>query len=439
MILKTAKNSLVIADYKEAEHSIAKTAPEWIRNLRKDGLNRFQELGVPTLKDEEWKYTNLSPLTERQFHLRSEPVLREAKALKGYLDSNEINIVFINGKFSAEFSNFTKLPPGLKAVNLNSAATQNDADIQLLINQYNQQNRDAFTALNDALLHEGMFIKIEDKAIVKDLIHIVHVTSVTHNDMIHASRSLIVVGKSAQAEVLESHLSFDDSYSYFANALTDIFLAENATLRYCKAQAESLKSFHIGATRVWQKRNSNLESFSMVKGAWLTRNNLTVILEETGASTVLNGLYTVKKDQHVDNHTMVDHRPPNCTSNQLYKGILNDHSRAVFNGKIFVRKIAQQTNSYQLNKNLLLGTDCRVDTKPQLEIFADDVKCTHGATIGQLDEDEIFYLRSRSIPKELVVKILSRGFVDDILNRLSNDSIHHKLNKLLADSFETFV
>ena len=199
-------------------------------------------------------------------------------------------------------------------------------------------------------------------------------------------RTLITLDQSSEVTVLESHIAFNDQIVYFTNALTDVFIEENATLHYSKAQKESLNAFHIGQTRVCQERNSNYDGFTLTAGSKLTRNNLNIVLNGEGAGAILNALYSIYGEQHVDNHTSVDHRVPNCTSNQLYKGILNNDSRAVFNGKVFVRPIAQQTNSYQLNKNLLLGDKCRVDTKPQLEIFADDVKCTHGATIGQLDE-----------------------------------------------------
>ena len=221
-----------------------------------------------------------------------------------------------------------------------------------------------------------------------------------------------------------------------SNALTDIFLSENAVLHYCKSQKESLKAFHIGQTRVWQEWDSQFDGFSFMAGSLLTRNNLDIVLNGEGTGATLNALYSAGGHQHVDNHTSVDHRAPNCTSNQLYKGILNEAARAVFNGKVFVRPIAQKTNSYQLNKNLLLGKDCRVDTKPQLEIFADDVKCTHGATIGQLDEDELFYLQTRCIPKKAATQMLAQGFVEDLFSQIKSNSIHQKLNILIEPSFK---
>ena len=261
-----------------------------------------------------------------------------------------------------------------------------------------------------------------------------HITTVDKDDVMTLPRSLIIVGESAQAEILESHIS-TAAHFYFSNALTDILVNQNANLKYYKAQSEGPKAYHIGTTRVLQGQGSQFESFSFSIGAKLTRNNLNIFLNGEGSSAVLNGLYAVSDSQHVDNHTSVDHRPPRCVSNQLYKGILDGSATAAFNGKIFVRRIAQQTNSYQLNKNLLLGKGCQVNTKPQLEIFADDVRCTHGATIGQLNEEELFYLESRAIPKNLAVKMLARGFVDDILSKLTNVEIHKRFENLLTKTF----
>jgi Fe-S cluster assembly protein SufD len=213
--------------------------------------------------------------------------------------------------------------------------------------------------------------------------------------------------------------------------LTDIYLAPNAVCRYNQVQRESLKATHINATRVWQERDAVFDGFSLTVGGAVTRHNLDIIINGEGGQATLNGLYSVRERQHVDNHTSVDHRFPNGTSNQLYKGILNDQARAVFNGKIFVRPIAQLTNSYQLNKNLILGKDCRVDTKPQLEISADDVKCTHGATVGQLNDEEIFYLRTRAIPRSKAVEMLSHGFVDDILNKIQHPRVREHFQELV--------
>jgi Fe-S cluster assembly protein SufD len=212
-------------------------------------------------------------------------------------------------------------------------------------------------------------------------------------------------------------------------------IACNAQVGYCKVQAESHQAVHIGTTRVWQDAGSSLDAFSFAYGGQMIRNNLSVFLKGQGACTTMNGLYAIDGSQHVDNHTLLDIQQPDCTCSQLYKGLLNGHSRAVFNGKIYVHSAAQKTNAYQLNKHLLLGRDARVDTKPQLEIFADDVKCTHGATIGQLSEEEIFYLQSRCISQKMAIVLLSKGFIDDIINTIKVDSIRGKLSRLLLKKF----
>lgn len=409
----------------------------WFQNLRAKSLSRFTQLGIPTVKDEEWKYTNLTALAQHTFDVATEGKLVELDAFKSYCSADEINIVFVNGIFSKELSNVDKLPTGIIISSLQKAVIHNGRQIEQLLAKYDIKDEAAFVALNEALSGQGTYVHIPTKTICKELIHIVHVASSNQANIVAMPRTVITIGKSSEAGVLESHVAFTDTITYFANSLTDIFIDENATLHYCKAQKESLKAFHIGHTRVWQERSSNFDGFSFMAGAAIARNDLDVILSGEGADAVLNALYSVYGDQHVDNHTSVDHRVPNCTSNQLYKGILNNAARAVFNGKIFVRSIAQKTNSYQLNKNLLLGKNCRIDTKPQLEIFADDVKCTHGATIGQLDEDQLFYLQTRCISKTAATRMLAHGFVDDLFNKIKDDRIHQKLNILMEASFKT--
>jgi len=433
MITKTNSTN-IIPDIEKHGRDLAKNSPQWATALRQEAASRFTKLGLPTVKDEEWKYTNLAPITTRTFHLpapETAPILKEE--LFAYCDKSEINIVLVNGHFVPEFSNLKEIPEGITILSLDEAFKKT-TNLAELLKKQKSLNDDAFVALNDALVRDGVYIEVGKKALIKDLIHIVHVTDTKDANAALFPRNLIVVNRQAEATVLESHLGLSGQ-SYLANPVSDIFLDEDAKLIYCKAQNEGAAAFHIGTTRIWQERNSQLTSFSMMVGAHLTRNNLNIRLNGEGAGSILHGLYITNSDQHVDNHTCVDHQTPNCTSNQLYKGILTEKSRAVFNGKIFVRQIAQKTNSYQLNKNLILGEDCRVDTKPQLEIYADDVKCTHGATIGQLNEDEIFYLQTRCIDRNKAIKMLSRGFVDDILETIPNQSINTKLHKLLAPTF----
>lgn len=418
----------------EYKQGLNGSAPSWLTTLRSRALEQFSRTGIPSVKDEEWKYTNIAPLAKREFSFARKGELKEQDAFRQYCRTDEINLVLVNGIFQPQLSSVQNLPKGVTVLTIKQAVQSREAELRELLGKHETDAGTPFIALNTALMDDGVFVKIDDKTIFEQLIHIVHIASGESN-IVSAPRTLIVVGKSAEATVMESHIGFDKTLVYFTNALTDMFLAENAVLHYTKSQGESPEAFHIGSTRVWQERNSNLDSFSLMVGALITRNNLNVVVDGQGCNSTLDGLYSLNGNQHVDNHTAVDHKQPNCVSNQLYKGILNGASRAVFNGKIFVRQIAQQTNSYQLNKNLLLGKDCRVDTKPQLEIFADDVKCTHGATIGQLNEDELFYLQTRSIPRRKAIVMLSHGFVDDLLNTIKSESVHRKLDLLLKPTF----
>lgn len=430
--LKTLENQEFISHLDGLSQGLNQTQTSgWIKELRAKGMSRFRGLGLPSVKDEEWKLTNISALTEYRYALAPGPHFAEHAALADYLGEDGFSVVFVNGLFSKELSRLTRVPDGV---------TISDEDAaQDLFSQTARPDESGFAALNTALMQNAACIRVADNAVVKTTLHIVHITSGAGPHWVVAPRTLISLGRHAEASILESHLAFADEALYFCDARTDIVLDENASLRYCKAQKEGLKAFHIGTTYVRQAADSDFHGFSLVAGAALTRNNLEVIVDGEGANTVLNGLYSVYKEQHVDNHTSVDHRVPHGTSNQLYKGILNDSARAVFNGKIFVRTIAQGTNSYQLNKNLLLGKGCRVDTKPQLEIFADDVKCSHGATIGQLNPEEIFYLQSRCIPPKAAAKLLTRGFADEILNTIPEKDIRQKLTMLLEPTLEVLA
>ena len=418
-----------------AGQRLADESVGWLKSLRQASLSRFQEAGIPTVKDEEWKYTNITALTKQKFQLNTAGELKERAEFADYCATDKIRVTFLNGRFSPELSELTDIPAGLTVLTLDKAVQSHGDQIKELISRYDTAKASSFAALNTALTDNGVYIEAAANTHVEDYVHIVHVTSASNGEALSLPRTLIIGRPSCEFTVLESHICFDQEITYFTNALTDIYLAANGILHYTKTQHESLKAYHINNTRVWQERDSHFDSISVMTGSALNRNNLDIILNGEGIDSTLNGLYVNYGSQHIDNHTSVDHRFPNCTSNQLYKGILNESARAVFNGKIFVKDIAQQTNSYQLNKNLLLGTACRVDTKPQLEIFADDVRCTHGATIGQLEEDELFYLQTRGIGRHAARSMLARGFVDDLLNHVQNDEINRKMHSLIEPAF----
>ena len=437
MIFDKKTPTAFIADFEKHAGRLNGGIPQWFNKSREEGRKRFEEHGVPTTKHEEWKYTDVNPILKHSFSMDQTGKPLDQQAFREYISKKDINIVLVNGILSEELSGISRLPKGISVTALPEALKTTGEEIKKVVDRFTPDLETPFMALNQALSKDGLFVNIDANTVSGELIHILHITSIPKGRTTFvAPRTIVSAGKSSEATILESHIAFDNDSTYFVNALTEADLAENAVLHYCKAQSESQKAYHIGGTRVYQERNSNFDSFSMMVGGEITRNNIEIIVDGEGCDSTLDGLYSLGGKQLADNHSAVDHRQPNCTSNQLYKGILTGNSHTVFNGKIFVRPVAQLTNSYQLNKTLTLGDKCRVDTKPQLEIFADDVKCTHGATVGQLNEDELFYLQTRCISLKKAVAMLAHGFVDDILSSLKNPAIVEKLNTLLRPSFE---
>jgi len=409
-------------------------SPDWLKSQRQKALDQFSILGLPTQKEEEWKYTSLEELSSKTLKIASHHTLVEDKQFRNYIDDADINIVLINGVLWADLSTIKNHSRGISVKSFADAALHCQGEFQDTVSKLTANDPKALLYLNQALFLDGVFIKVENDAQIEPLVHIIHVTSNIDQDTVVFPRSCIRVGQRAKVSILESHIGFTPN-GYWSNALTDIRVEESASLEYCKAEGEASHGIHTAVTRIWQERYSQLDSFSFAHKAKLVRNNYSILLKGEGTNTVMNGLYAIDAHQHVDNHTLLDIQHPNCTSYQLYKGILKDASRAVFNGKIYVHPLAQKTNAYQLNKHLLLGKEARIDTKPQLEIFADDVKCTHGATIGQLSDEEIFYLQSRCISKELGSQLLAKGFIDDIIATISSEAIRQKLGKLLSKKF----
>lgn len=435
MPVNTESPAPFISAFEKYTENVSKQTPAWFNEIREKSLDRLSGLSLPTVKDEEWKYTNLASLAKINFEVASEVKFKDTKRLNEILSKDSINVVFVNGYFSEELSTLKELPKGLTILPLAKALTKNKAEIEKYISRYEAKNETYFLSLNNTLVQDGTFILLDKKAVCDKLIHLVYVNNPGSKKAIISPRNIIIGDKLSEATILETHLSFSDDV-YLANGVTDIFLEEGAIVHYTRAQKESQSAFHMSNIRVWLERNSHFDSISTMTGALITRNDLNIILNGENAEAILNGLYLLNGDQLADNHTCVEHRQPNCRSNQYYKGILNGASHGVFNGKIHVHSIAQQTNSYQLNKNLMLGKKAVIDTKPQLEIFADDVKCTHGATIGQLNEEEIFYLQSRCIPRETAIKMLARGFVDDLLNTVKSERVNEKLHALLEPTLK---
>ncbi len=413
--------------------------PPWLFPLRKAGLARFAELGFPTVRDEDWRFTNVAPIAKLPF----KPVFEESrdgitseaigKLTFGSLTATRL--VFINGHHAPDLSSSGALPPGVIVKNL-AAALAGDSDlIQKHLARYSQDEKNAFAALNTAYFLDGAFIFLPAGARLEAPVHLLFISTSKEPGATSHPRNLIVAENGSQATILESYISTTDT-SYFTNAVTELVLADGAAVEHCKLQEESISAFHVSALHAQLGRSARLISHSIATGARLSRNNIRTVLAGEGVECILNGLYLTKGDQLADHHMVVEHAQPNCNSHEYFNGILDGRSKGVFHGRILVRQAAQKTDAKQTNKNLLLSDEATADTKPQLEIYADDVKCTHGATIGQLNEESIFYLRARGIGSETARRMLIHAFAGEIIERIRYAPVREEMDKLVWDRLE---
>jgi Fe-S cluster assembly protein SufD len=409
------------------------SAPAWLETLRKQGMARFQALGFPTTKNEDWHFTSVAPIAERTFR----PAATGAAIEKADIDrfnfgeSGWLTLVFVNGAFSKDLSSDLPLGNKVRVTNLASAIKAGTAGIDRHIGKIATFEQHAFTALNTAFISDGAFIEIGADAVVEQPIHLLFVSD---GEGVSHPRNLIVTARHSRATVIESYVSLANG-AYFTNAVTEISLGEGSHLDHYKLQRESESAFHVGTVQVREARDSQLHSFSLAVGGLLARTNIYTSLDGDAATCTLNGLYLTDGAQHVDNQTSIEHIAPNCPSHELYKGVLDGRSHGVFNGKVYVHPEAQKTDGKQSNNNLLLSPTARVDTKPQLEIFADDVKCTHGATVGRLDELAMFYLNSRGIGPETARILLTYAFAADVLETIELEPLRVQLEKMVLARF----
>src|SRR5207253_410697 len=347
-----------------------------------------------------------------------------------YKEAKSSRLVFINGIFSEELSSLEGLPENVIATDL--AKTLDDGEHAELVREHLARAADVdgqpFTALNTAFLSGGAFLLFRKGTAVESPIHLLFLSSANIERFVSFPRVLIVAEREASATVIESYASLNER-EYFTDAVVEVVLEDGARIEHYKVQNESERGFHVARTVAELGHNSSYNSTVITLGARLSRHDIAVNFNREGAECWVDGLYIVEDGQHTDTHSVIDHQLPHCTSRQLYKGILNGKSRAVFNGKVFVREGAQGTDAMQTNRNLMLSNDARVDTKPQLEIFADDVKCAHGATVGQLEEEELFYLVSRGLHTELARNLLTYGFAEEVIDKIKIDSIKAQLDE----------
>lgn len=411
----------------------------WLKRLRESAMERFGELGFPSVRDEEWRYTNLAPLTKvafipplpSAFTKQAIPVDLDAFA---YPETTESQLVFVNGKLQKDLSLMAGVPDDLTAIDLLEACAH--PEYEEIVRNHLARSVDyvanGFTALNTAFISGGAFIHIPMGVAVEKPLHLLFLTDNGSNSPVTFPRVLIVAEANSSATVIESYAALAES-QYFTNAVVEIALYDGASLVHHKLQRESLRSFHVANTVADLGPNSSYDATTITFGAELSRHDLRVTMDHEGAECWVDGLYIVSSGQHADTHSVIDHRRPHCTSHQLYKGILDGKSRAVFNGKIFVRPGAQKTDAMQTNKNLLLSREAHVDTKPQLEIFADDVKCAHGAAVGQIDEEEMFYLETRGIRPDLARNLLTYGFAEEVIGKIKTDSLRQQIDKIVLN------
>jgi Fe-S cluster assembly protein SufD len=403
-------------------------APPWLRELRTRGAERFSATGFPTVRQEEWRFTNVAPIADTAFRLADAAPTNAAQLVNQVaIPSAAARIVILNGHFAPELSKADGVTAGMVAGSLARAAADGAPDIAHL----GQLARDTtpFVALNTAFLEDGAFIAIPAGAVVEAPVHIVVVNGGAGKTMAHP-RTLIVMGANSQARIVQTFLG-SAGECHFANAVTEVVVGENAVLDLVTDQREIDSAYHIAAVQARLDRSATFRARGITLGGKLVRNDIVAVLDGEGAHCALDGAYLVDGERLVDNHTTIDHAMPHCTSHELYKGILDGRARAIFNGRIIVREDAQKTDSKQTNRALLLSDDAQVNSNPQLEIFADDVKCTHGAAIGQLDEEAMFYLRARGLTMRDARDMLIHAYAGEVLEMIPVDSLKCQLEREL--------
>ena len=415
---------------------LSPTVP-WLELVRSGAIDRFEQIGFPSVHEEEWKYTNLAPLAKESFQPATKPVdisISDA-ARFAYPETANAHIVVVNGFLKEEVSIKTALGD-VVAIDLFSAV--GDARYNKIVRKYLARNANyhdnGLKALNTAFLQSGVFLWIPKNVKLETPLQITFLS--TGPQTASFPRLLVVAEENSSATLIENYVGDD---RYFTDAIAEIVLKEGARLEHYRVQNESERAFHIATTAAELGRASSYDVTSINLGAQLARHDVSVVLDHEGAECRVDGLYVVGTDQHSDTHSVIDHKEPHCNSHQLYKGILDGNGRAVFNGKIFVREGAQKTDAMQTNKNLLLSPQARIDTKPQLEIYADDVKCAHGAAVGQIDEEELFYLQARGLKSELARSLLTYGFAEEVIGKIKIDSIRAQLDEAVMSHLSTRI
>ncbi|MDQ2721409.1 MAG: Fe-S cluster assembly protein SufD [Bacteroidota bacterium] len=409
-----------------------------ISAIRKEGFNTFNKAGLPSFKNEEWKYTHISDLFKKEYHLSKDEIKSgitvtdvDAVRLPGFENANEL--VFVNGKFVPELSTIRSSGNQLIILPLEEAAKGIYKElVEAHLDKSSKFINDGIHALNTSFILGGVFIYVNKNQVLEHPLYLYHISDARENHTLSQPRSLVFVDKNSKLQLVETYTTIG-SMDSFTNEVIEMIVDTNAIVEYYKIQNDLVTASQVGTTHIRQIGKSYVHAFTVSLNGGMIRNNTDIIMEAAGNEAHMYGLYLLKGRTHVDNHTLVDNTKPNCFSNEFYKGVIDDYATGVFSGKIFVRPDAQKTNAYQSNKNILLSDNATVNTKPQLEIFADDVKCSHGCTVGQLDEDALYYLRTRGISKDHAQSMLLQAFASDIVEQIKLEPLRNHVEELITE------
>lgn len=399
----------------------------WLNTLRQDALMQFNQFGLPSKKVENWKYTSLWELAQQSFNHQAEAVTMSQQQCQDVaLLDDAHRVVIIDGVFNADLSQLDSLQAGVMV----RPFSQSLDTVEQQLGQQVAMDKLGLTALNTVLMKEGVMVHVSAETNVDKPIELLVINSGGTECLATHLRNMIVLDKQASATVVEHYVGLSDA-TYFTNVVSEVVLADNTELFHYKLQQESENSFHIATLAAKQSAGSQWHTNNISLGAKLARNDVHSRLEGEQSHTTMDGLYLLNGSQHIDNHTRIDHLVPNTTSNELYKGVLDDKSHGVFNGKVIVHQDAQKTDSKEYNHNLLLSRDCEIDTKPEMEIYADDVKCGHGSTVGQLDQDQLFFLRARGLDEVSARSLLTHAFAVEVLDRIPSETVRKAMSDVI--------
>ena len=440
VITATTQVGSYLDSFTEFEKRAAGHNQPWLRALRQDAFALFCATGFPTTHDEDWRFTNVAKIAQTEFQLPQDGTSNiSVEDVAPYrLPGSSCQLVFVNGHFAPQLSELGSLPNGVVVASLADELANNARRLEPHLGRYLNLQRDAFCALNTAYLQDGAYIRIPRGTVLEAPVYLLFVSTASDTPTMTHPRNLIVAEEDTQATIVEDYVSLTAGKTargaIFSNAVTELVAGDNSVLSHYMIEREHTGAFNISTLRTQQGRSSVVSSHSILLGGGLVRNNVHPVLNGEGADCLINGLFIGNGHQHMDNYMLVEHASPHCSSRQFYNGILDGQSRGVFHGRIIVHKDAQKTDAKQTNRNLLLSDSAQIDTKPQLEIYADDVRCTHGATIGQIEEDALFYLRSRGMNEASARRLLLFAFANECLDRMKPGTLRERIESLILET-----